>query len=194
MNAFQLFNEKLEPCGVFACGKCRIVQRTEEAARDCCDYRCPDCQQPNGKAYVSRCDKCQRVIWDRESAAKEAARFEKAEKLTEQQWAGPVAFPDDDRYFRDLGEMHDDMADDELPEYVWACDARPVCALDYDDIIENATQEAYEDFDPGSLDGEAELKAALAAFNEANKDNIVFEPNFKKAVVLNRCAESEVES
>ncbi len=183
MNPFQLFHEDGKPTGIFACGKCRIVHRDQFLALQCCeDRKCPSCGAL--EKYGGFCAPCR----DIEDAKREAARFEKAEKIPEADYAGAVYF-DDDKFFRDTEELREHCADcdRELPKYVWACHERPVCTLDYERITEDATQDAYEDFTSDDLDGKAELVAALDAFNERNKGVVVWEPDLKRAVILEPC-------
>jgi hypothetical protein len=56
--------------------------------------------------------------------------------------------------------------------------------LDCDDIIERATEDAYDDWDKSCLVGLAELAAAMAAFNEANKAHVTWTPDYTRAVVI----------
>jgi hypothetical protein len=181
MTASELFHADGKPTGVFYCGKCRIVHRDRIMADNCCvPYRCKYCDVEVDK-YRLVCAACCR----KQDIAKEAARFEKAEKLTA--WDGPVVMPDSDRYFSDVGDYLDQTEWDEEQtecEYLWTCHAKPVCHLDYDTIIENATQEPYEDFDPESLRGRKDLEVALAVFNELNKGNVCWTPDYKVALLL----------
>lgn len=187
MNPFPLFHEDGKPTGIFACGQCRAVHQHNATAVQCCeDRKCPDC---GTQQYGGRCSPCRHI----EDVKREAARFEKAEKITD--YSGPV-YVDDDEYHRDISDYLEAVAErgedieegEEKPErraYVWACHSRPVCSLDVDSVIEHATQDAYEDFTPDDLSGKAELKAALEAFNEKNRDVLVYEPDFKRAVLIN---------
>lgn len=179
MNAIELYHADGKPCGIYHCEKCRIVHRIKQLADECCLPRICECGA-ECQQYYTVCDDCRR----KKDIAKERERFEKAEKVTV--WDGPVTDPHGDRYGRNLDELLELLDYDEAdpPEYVWTCHERPVCVLDYGRIIESATGDAYEDFDPGSLDGEKELTEALEKFNALNKENVVWEPNYKLALVL----------
>ena len=179
MNATELFHADGKSSGIYYCGQCRIVHRERESAEQCCKPYICSCGAECLKHWLI-CDDCRR----KKDIAKERERFEKAEKVTA--WNGAVADPHSDRYGRNLDELLELLDYDEAdpPEYVWTCHERPVCVLDYDTIIEHATNDAYEDFDPGSLDGKKELTEALEKFNALNKENVVWEPNYKLALVL----------
>lgn len=179
----------------YGCSKCEhTIYRTKESAEGCCSpMPCPKCGKEmrgvtHWVGFRELCDDCGHKETQAAERVKEAARFDHAEKLTE--WNSAV-FCDgvsggNDGYFRDMDELLDALEDHDgcRPEYAWACDAVPVVQLDYDDIIENATQEAYEDFDSAHLDGRDELVAALAAFNKRNEADCNWHINYKKAVLI----------
>lgn len=131
----------------------------------------------------------------RYTEVREKEQFDKAEKLKEDDWDGPVyceGYGYNDGYFADLNEFYDDVRDDSedddefvTPKYVWTCDVSQSCHIDLDDILENSTQEAHEDFDYRDLNGLDELRAAVDKFNGLNKDVVSWTPNFKKCVILN---------
>lgn len=181
MNAVELYLADGRTSGAFYCGKCRIIHREKQLADECCQARICVCGA-ECERYYTKCPKC--VQGEREF--REHARFEKAEKLTETEWNGPVVMPDSDQYFASVSDMLDEVDSDDLPEYVWTCTERPVCELEIGRIIENATDDAYEDFESDSLLGQKELKTALDAFNEANKGNVVWEADHKLVVILHK--------
>lgn len=129
----------------------------------------------------------------------ETKRYDKAEKIPESDWRGPVyceGLGYNDGYFSSIEDLHDDVADsveneeedfgDCKIDYVWACDSAPVCQLNLDSILERETEEAYEGFDTDELKGYDELATAIEKFNELNKDYINYMPNFKKCIILNK--------
>jgi hypothetical protein len=179
MNAIELYHSNGKPCGIYHCEKCSVVHRTKQLADECCLPRVCDCGAECPQPYTV-CDECRR----KKDIARERSRFDAAEKVKE--WSGPVCAPHSDRYGRNLDELLEllDYDESDPPEYVWTCSERPVCHLDYGSIIEGATSDAYEDFDPDSLHGEKELTEALEKFNALNKENVVWEPNYKVALVL----------
>lgn len=190
MNATELFLSDGKSAGLFKCGICPLIHRGERgriAAEKCCGpYACDICGAAT-PTYHTKCSTCRSI----EEIAKEAARFEKADKVTD--WTGPVfceGIGYEDGYFRTVGELMDAIldgdGDDGIPvvKYCWACTSRPSCRLDYDRIIENASDDAHEDFEPAMLIGASELEAAIGVFNEANKDFQTWEPNYRLAVLL----------
>lgn len=183
MNAIELFHQDLKPAGVFYCGECRIVAKSKQLADLCCaGYKCDLCGVECGRTWL-RCEPCRQ----KEEIRRESERFTKAEKVT--QWDGPV-FSDghgcSDGYFSSVDDLRDwfDGEGEPLPEYVWTCSVKPVVDLNYESIVENATQEAYDGFDPDMLVGAEELKSALETFNTLNKETVNWTPNMKRALVL----------
>lgn len=190
MNAIELFHADGKTAGIYHCEKCRIVKRTKAEADQCCaPVKCADCGSENVPKYYTVCDACRH----KKEADREAERFAKAEKVTE--WSGAI-YSDgrgwNEGFFANVEDLEDWLACEEeddgsqpdRPEYVWTCDDKPFCQLDYDHIIENAIQEAYEDWEPDSITGADALKAAIEAFNEANKEHVSWEPNYKRALLL----------
>ena len=179
MNATELFHADGRTAGVYYCAQCRHVHREKQLAEECCKPHICECGAECAKHWCI-CDECR----SKKDIARELARFEKAEKVTE--WSGPVCEPQGDRYARNIDELLELLEEDATPEYVWTCSARPVCQLDYDKIIEHATEDAYEEFESDSLDGDVELMAALDAFNAANREHVCWETDYTKALVLPR--------
>lgn len=183
MNAIELYHKDGKATGVFYCVKCRCVSRDKVSADKCCEpMKCDmcGCDVPQ---YHSRCSTC----WQLATDQKERERFEKAEKVTE--WSGPVFCEGvgyNEGFAGCIEDLLDDVEPEDMPEYVWTCLSRPSCELDYDSIIENATSDAHEEFDPGILDGAEELKAAIEKFNEQNKGYVSWEPDFTKALLIQK--------
>lgn len=182
MRATELYMAGGKSAGIFFCGECRIVHRTQEEAEACCMPQLCKC----GAAVESRGWLTCRACRDASEAKKEAEQYAAAEKIKAADWKGPVWCDTNtnDGFFPNVEDLVEHFDGDELPEHVFACTSHPVCCLDYDRIIEDATQEAYEDWTSESLDGEAELTAALDAFNEKNKDNVFWKVDYTRAVVL----------
>lgn len=181
MNAIELFLKDGKSAGVYYCEKCKIVNNSKEFSDQCCqNYLCKQCGKDTGSRFQLICNTCYNV----KRIQGERVRFEKAEKVTE--WSGPVYCEGvgyNEGYASCVDDLLDDVEPEDMPKYVWTCDSRPTCDLDYYDIIENATQDAHEDFDSGTLEGEDELKSAIEKFNELNKGSVTWEPNYKKALL-----------
>lgn len=207
MVPFQLYREDGKPCGIYACGNCRIVQRDERTAARCCTVTaCVHCRELAAMNYQDACDACARMIRAANDVAKERQRYESAEKLTE--WGGWVFVEGlgyNDGFFDSIEDLKDYCSDQEvdLPSYVWTCDEDRFVSVDVDDIkqyIAGLTG-AYEDFDPDDLNGLEELGVALAAFCKANENQLSYEPNYKRCVLLTpgesgktECADAALEN
>lgn len=193
MNARELFYEGGETAGEFQCGKCRLRYHRKETADHCCGGRLCGCGK-TAQQWRELCCECAKRASLIKEAKDEAERFGKARKLTEGEWDGwvfcdKVEHPDG--YFESTSELREwceDM-DQEMPDYVWSTKSNPVCHLDKNSILEDATQEAWEGFDYDSdLDGVSELVKALEAFNEANEGKLIYHPDSTMAVLLNSIA------
>ena len=121
------------------------------------------------------------------SAAADAKRFEKAEKLTE--WDGWVT--DGDRYWDSVESYLDergepDEDDGEGPTYLWVATPQQVIPdLDVADVVEHyVTDRGWEDCSVDDLEGVKELQAALDVFVKANKQVVSYTPDTTRAVLL----------
>jgi hypothetical protein len=179
MNALELFHADGKPCGIYHCEKCRAVHRDKQLADECCLPLICACGAAFPRHYTA-CDECRR----KKDIARERARFDAAQKMHE--WRGPVCDPRSDRCARDIGTLLEllDCDGAEPPDYVWTCSERPVCQLDCGSIIAASISDSYEDFEPSSLRGQKELTKALEKFNALNKNNVVWEPNYESALVI----------
>lgn len=191
MNAKELFHQDGKTAGVYYCGECRIVAKTREQADECCaPYKCAycGCAVPR-KNYRTACADC--IAANDEK--KERERFEKAEKVEE--WEGPVfcdAASYNEGFFPSLGELFDyfgceanfdENGSEGIPAYVWTCRVIPFVSYDVGSIKESL--EGYEDWE-GDTDGDDELQAALDAWAEKNKGRVRWEPDYSRAVVLDK--------
>lgn len=183
MNPIKLTKEGTNDVVAYACGSCGLVQPSEHYADICCT--CSTCNEskPDVKrSYARDCRDC----FEAKVEQRELERFNSAEKITE--WSGPVY--DGSDYHANLGDMMDQystMADDpDLPDYVWACDEKHWVKANEDMIFGCLEGDAPEYFSFSDLNGLDELNKAIEAFNEANKDEVSWWPNYKKAVLINK--------
>lgn len=187
MNATELHLKDGKSAGIFFCAKCRHVAGSQHLAEQCCNnYLCSKCGKDVGSRMWLVCEPCR----DAADLEKERERFEKSEKLTE--WNGWVYLEGTGRegFSESLSDFYDNWADDhdeggELPKYVWACKANHFVRADVSDITERMCDDAYEDFEPDTLNGLDELKAALDKFNEVNAAVCSYQPDYSKAILLN---------
>lgn len=123
--------------------------------------------------------------WKARDDAAEAKRFAKAEKITEADYKGEMVYLDD-RYFSDVEDAIDSYLPGQEPEYVWACKDQGVPQANADSIYENLLDNMWEDADVDDLNGVDELKAAVKAFNEANRSITVFVPDYDTAILVEK--------
>ncbi len=209
MNATELFHQDGRTAGIFFCGECRNVARTEADANQCCaPYKCTVCgTDVDRKTYRTVCPPCGKA--KREAAEK--ARFDAAEKLTEWDgWIMAEGIGYRDGFFQSVDELREyiegETPDEEemaklteeekediikMPAYVWTCDPSYFCKLSIEDVTEQLTEncDAYEDFSVDDMSGVEELEKAIDAFNEANAGVVSYQPNMKRALVLSESNE-----
>ena len=183
MNATELFHKDGRTAGVFYCEKCRRVKRTETEANKCCQpYTCSTCGK-ECRQYWTICDACNEA----KTEAVEVERFEKAEKVAE--WSGWV-YSDglgfNNGYFDSVEELVNHCEDEaiDLPPYAWTCREMQFVSFDLGSITERFADEAHENWDPDQLKGTVEFEVAIETFITANKDQVSYSPDYKKAVLL----------
>ncbi|MBS1903489.1 MAG: hypothetical protein JSS75_07295 [Bacteroidetes bacterium] len=162
----------------FFCAKCRIVKRTKEIADKCCT-----CQTCGIESNKLECDSCV----TKRLAATEQKHFDSAKKISTEQYTGGIIYCDD--FYASVDDLFDQLENDDVeksewPEWVYGCTERPVLRLNVDDIIDNGTQEAYEDFDTSDLRGVDDFRNAVKAFVDANASVIMWEPDYRTVVLL----------
>jgi len=130
----------------------------------------------------SRCRTCQRN--QRKTRLRD--RFDKAEKLSEGEWGGPVVLPLDDRYYENIGELREIFETNEwdLPEWVHPCDVVPlrVSAENIETMIDNVLEDGPEN---------AEFlfcEEVFAFFIDWNKKQVYqrWQDDFNRVVVLDK--------
>lgn len=181
MNAEELCLKDKGPTGVWFCTKCGTVGPTQILAEQCCTPKPCACGAPLSK-YHTRCDACLNAA--REKSERDL--FERAEKVCEETWDGPVYADGEEKYFENTDEARDyyEGIDAPLPDFFWAAERVSFVKFDLCDVIEIFESEAYEDFDTDDLRGTKEFEEAIEKFIEANKDTIVYRANTKKAVLM----------
>jgi hypothetical protein len=168
-----------------ACGKCgRVYQLNDAFAERCCDPRCADCGGPADKGWVC-CEPCR----SKREAAREAERVAKAVSMPESEYSGPVFWDGgpNEGFAQDVDEFRDHWEsdrDDPLPLYVWACTETRREIPSADTIIENASQDSFEDCYERMMDGDTDaLQKAIDAFNDSISC-IEWNPDYSRRIVL----------
>jgi len=171
--------QAIEPVA-WACGQCRTILSTLDAARDHC--RCERCKGLiTGRDYGHICSSCRPIVRDEERAeAKarsvifDAEAFAKARKVPESAWSDTVVWEDGsgdmsgDGYFSSTDAVRERCARDgvPVPAYVWGT-APEMMSLDADSIIDAALDDSYDGArDAITAEAEKELQALLDAWCE----------------------------
>lgn len=176
----------------YACRQCRSFYgngpQAPELARFCCTqrHRCQECGELTG-FHAIHCDAC----WRKQEAQREAERMAKAERIPLADYDGPVFVDGLGReFFEDIGALRDHLDDEHAedwrahwPKAVWACTEQRIVQGILDAALRNLSDAAYEDWDADRLQGVEALGAACAAFEELNKEQVSWAPDFKRLVV-----------
>jgi len=173
MNAEELYLSTGKPTGVFYCTSCRIVHRTKDGAESCCKPSlCKDCgKELPQKTYSLQCDTCKMPEWHR----KDREIYQKAKKVKLEDYEGSHVVIGDD--YVSVDELEEQLSyrwsyGDELPRFAHGTtQTTSVTPFDVADVMEQFTQEAYEDFDYKDLLGLDDLQKAIEAFHEINKNH-----------------------
>lgn len=185
--AFELYNEKGKPCGVWCCGKCRKLvlspiwspsskepRSTKEAAEKCCTPPLCDCGKPSEYSHGGECKECRSVRWSIERAEQLERRLAAATDVTEG-YEGPVCIDDSTRgdmgdgFFSSAEVAAEYLEDDEDlgEQWAFACTAE-VRGIDLDRALEQACDDGYEDMGD-RIEIPQSLRDAVDAFNKENE-------------------------
>lgn len=131
--------------------------------------------------------------WDEEDitskhylATTDEEYFEKAEKISAGDYTGLVYY--DDQYFESINDFLEWANENHYPKFVWVTEAKPV-KLNLD--LNSSVSESIEDNGYEGLSESMqfkklfqELRSIQDKFTEVAAKNIVYEVNYKKAIVL----------
>jgi hypothetical protein len=188
------------------CSECGRVDAPGnfDLSQKCCT--CYDCGQPLPKdertPYYS---KGGNVLYHRACelalrSKRDAEVLEKAELVVG--YDGPVYIEGGvgrgsygDGFFSDVHELseHLDFHEGDQPLFAFCCTSRAI-HLDLETILQDATEEMYEDCADALsgvdelLSGVDELVAAVDAFNAANASVLTWDPDHKRKVAIPRCS------
>lgn len=152
MDASELFLRNGEQAGVWYCGACRRVARTEPEAARCCVPPTCACGQPARK-YRTSCAECA----DKASQARVAALCEKARKVDWRDWSGPVVPNGTDGFASIDAALEDaELGMDVGQEATFLDLSQPVfgtrpnaMVMDAQDIVDHALDKMHEGADVG---------------------------------------------
>lgn len=194
MNAIFLHLPDGTPTKWSMCSECKRVAAPGnlDISERCCT--CTGCGEPlppnertpystahGSKMYHDKCEQERRMRHDAEV-------LEKAVLVTD--YGGPVYLDRvgngsyGDGYFADVEELseHLDFHDGERPLFAHCCTSRGF-NIDLDQILENATEEMFEDcYD--HLSGVDELSEAVDAFNKVNESVFCWDADYKRKVAI----------
>jgi len=163
---------------VYKCSSCKAVYWDEDKAEKCCAPKfCEDCGV-EVKKYLIRCKACGLK-----------RKFERAEKLTPEEYDGWVYSEEVDGYnegyYADVDEFVEHCEDNDVPVPDWVfCCYEHKHRLDIDSALERMTEDAYEGADEHLVDVN-ELYEFVEKWNA--KQNIVsYYPDYKRVVVLKK--------
>ena len=194
MNAIYLHLPDGTPTKWSMCSECHMVAAPGnfDLSEKCCS--CYDCGLPLPKderipyatsggrsLYHRECERLRRMKHDGDT-------LDKAELVTD--YSGPVYLDGvgngsyGDGYFANAQELseHLDFHEGDRPLFAHTCTSRGL-SIDLDSILENATEEMYEDC-RDDLDGVEELQAAVDAFNKANESVQTWDADYKRKVAI----------
>lgn len=182
MNPQELYLKNGNPTGVWFCEKCRNVARTQQAAEACCTPAiCQKCGASIEEKYWQYCNACLAL----NTKEKAAELFKKATKVPDTEYRDWVT-DGDEGFWGDTAEYLESLDGGEPAPYLWACLPRRFVVVDTDQILEHIGEHSYDDFDACDIDGWEELKAAIAVFEEVNKDKVVYEADYTRAVLITK--------
>jgi hypothetical protein len=179
-----LFNKGTPELEIWACGKCGQHWAGDDAQAiaiwHCAKRFCRYCKKElglNSKGAYTACTSC-----------REKNAFEKAEKIPEAEYDGPVT--DGDEYWPTTEEFRDlwDGIHDDWPQYLWACKIDKF-SIDADRILEWACDSHHEEIYE-SLNDTEELCKFIEAWN-AKQEAETWWQDTKRAVILEPLSEEE---
>jgi hypothetical protein len=162
------------PCALFLCSTCGTAFKSKDCAEKCC--ACMHCGLPcPGERNHSLCSSAYRDKRDSEI-------LDKAELV---EWDGCAIYFNEHVYY-DLEELIGEIEGDggEVPEFIFATKTQPFF-LNIDHALESACEDGYEDI-AEHLEGVDELRAAVAKFNDRNKERVSLFEDPKRKIRLRR--------
>lgn len=123
------------------CPKCRRTCLDERQAEECCEPTVCKCGNTCGSPWTI-CDKC----LEKKHQEKEREMFEKAKKVPQKEYVGPVFDRDHSEWYPSVDEMIERLFDDlkEIPKYAWAATINKL-SLNAQSIVDNALEDHHED-------------------------------------------------
>lgn len=166
----------------WACSRCGHFWGIDERmARYCCSDTFPcECGKARYQKGHVRCKDCE-TQQRADSLAKSVSEAGEVAGYSGWIYWEPMELHNNG-YFRDANDLIEACELDgvPVPEFAFCCDEERF-SLDLGWAIENECEEHHEDM-YDQLSGEKELQAAVDAFNEQNKDQMTFHPDYRRKV------------
>lgn len=113
--------------------------------------------------------------------------FEKAEKIKADEYVNGMVYYDD-QFFDTISDFIDCYNEEDFPEFVWAAEAKPV-KLNLDlisSVSESIEDNGYEGLSESMQFKKLfqELRSIQDKFTEAAAKNVVYQINYKRAILL----------
>ncbi len=180
----QLYHEDGKPAGVGYCKSNKSVYKNIEALVND-HYSIHTTDEEKKQINDIRREEFREKEWQ-----KEKIQFEKAEKKKFSEWEGEMVFHGEDHYYEiedfleKMFECHGTNYDD-YPRYVWATRPCPYITKKdaYEDVYQNDIENTECDVEL-TVHGEKVLQIALDAFVDANKENVLYWPDYDLALLI----------
>lgn len=162
MDPQPLFLENGTRIKAHVCGKCNRLWLAEHDAERCC--RCSWCGEYygwNGTYTVH--EECSR----KRCAEAEAKALEAAVLVPD--YAGPFLL--NRRVYQDIAELLDAIELEDIPDFGYCTTYESPRLDDMGSLMESVSSEMHDDWEPIQGEAEAQLAAAIEAWNTANENN-----------------------
>lgn len=181
MNTIELFDKDGRPAAAWMCGNCGLPWLDKDFADSCCT--CGYCHEP-----LSPKANCHMACYEKAQREADEKRIVGAQKLPT--WAGWVfhgeEFAESTKALAEKIEAKLESGElllKDWPQWAFVCVPRHPDRVGTDVVVESIKDDMYEDFE-FDLDGIAELREALEAFNDANEHLVTYEPDFTRVVAI----------
>ena len=183
MNAQELFLGDGRSAGVWYCGDCKIVARTQDDAQRCCAPRLCECgvELTGSDKHYTRCSACRYADQER----RDLAQFNAATKVYVEDYTGEFVYIDGEDApisFDCLEDWFDEQYPDAVTRYVYGADPEQP-TIDVDAVIEHALEDTFDGAESHiSAEARKELTDYVAQWCAANMPTVYY-ANFKTALV-----------
>lgn len=160
---------------VWVCSKCRHTCLNEQVARECCDHRCHECNEPADRPWL-KCQSCR----DKDAARNAQARYDRAAKVSLLDYEHEYVVLDGDETGRSVEEWLD-MDPEDRPEWAWSVSNIGLPQIDARDVVnlDDFHEDAHEDLNYD------DLQAVLNTWVDRQNQNLTWYQQDGRIVLLN---------